>query len=270
MNFPVVEMFASIQGEGKYVGQPSIFVRVSGCNLRCCFKDSICDTPYTSYDPEKSPYKTMDDVINAYNELKAKYPNANHIVITGGEPLLYKDGIREFLNNVYVEYETVVTIETNGTLPPLDAVPIEDEYAIDLYSISPKLSTSVGNANGRLTTDQVINHNTKRINIPNLCAYVDTALEYQFKFVYSGPECIDEIKDIYRQMDEYVNEHYEDWKREDYHDRHPNKYTMLMPEGITNEQLAKSRIECAEKCLENGWCYTDRTHIIIWGDKRGV
>ena len=59
MNFPVIEMFTSIQGEGKWTGSPSFFVRVSGCNLRCCFKGSICDTPYSSYNPEKTPYKSM-------------------------------------------------------------------------------------------------------------------------------------------------------------------------------------------------------------------
>lgn len=265
MNFPVIEMFTSIQGEGKWTGSPSFFVRVSGCNLRCCFKGSICDTPYSSYNPEKSPYKSMQDLVVAFKKMQEENPNVKHLVITGGEPLLYKNGLDEFLTNVY-EDDMIVTIETNGTLEPLNA--FGEKYMIDLYSVSPKLSTSVGEANGLLTDDQVKQHNKKRINIDNLCKYVLNSIDYQFKFVYSGKECIDEIEDIYDRMKKYLED--DEGKLEDFLDYHPSNHTMLMPEGITNEQLSKSRIECAEMCVKKGWDYTDRTHIIIWGDKRGV
>ena len=139
---------------------------------------------------------------------------------------------------------------------------------IDLYSVSPKLSTSVGEANGLLIDGQVKQHNKTRINIDNLCKYVLNSIDYQFKFVYSGKECIDEIEDIYDRMKQHLED--DEGVLEDFLDYHPDNHTMLMPEGITNEQLAKSRIECAEMCVKKGWDYTDRTHIIIWGDKRGV
>ena len=76
---PVVEIFNSIQGEGKYTGYPSIFVRVSGCNLRCVFKDSRCDTPYTSFEPEKKLYEPMDDLMNSFIDIKDKFPKTKHI-----------------------------------------------------------------------------------------------------------------------------------------------------------------------------------------------
>ena len=270
MNFPVIEMFASIQGEGQFTGIPSFFVRVSGCNLRCCFKGSICDTPYSSYEPEKTGYETMDDVVKAFKKLREENPNVKHLVITGGEPLMYKKGLEEFLEATYDE-DLLVTIETNGTFEPLPS--FSNKYTIDLYSISPKLSTSVGNANGKLTVEQVKHHNETRINLKALCEFVLKSIGYQFKFVYSGPECIGEIKQLYADMQKYVDENFSEDQKQYYDTFSPtefNQFTMLMPEGITNEQLAKSRIECAEVCVKEGWQYTDRTHIIIWGDKRGV
>ena len=90
MKLPVVELFHSVQGEGIYTGVPSIFLRVTGCNLRCVFKDSICDTSYTSFNPEKPIFADMDQLEFAIGTLKAQYPNTKHLVITGGEPMLYK------------------------------------------------------------------------------------------------------------------------------------------------------------------------------------
>lgn len=265
MNFPVIEMFASIQGEGMYTGVPSFFVRVSGCNLRCCFKDSICDTPYSSYNPEKTPYKSMDDLVESFNKLRKENPKINHLVITGGEPMLYKEGLKEFLSKVYEE-DMIITVETNGTIEPIPAY--TEDYTIELWSISPKLSTSVGDANGKLSVEAINHHNKTRINIPALYKYVMDGLLYQFKFVYSGEECIKEIEDLYEQLNEYNKTQNPDndcWFESDLHSN-----TMLMPEGTTNEQLTKSRIEVVEKCVEKGWRYTDRTHIIIFGDVRGV
>lgn len=271
MNFPVIEMFASIQGEGEYTGYPSFFVRVSGCNLRCCFKGSICDTPYSSYEPEKTKYKSIKDVVNDFRNMEAKYPKINHLVITGGEPLLYKEGLCEFLKEVYRD-DMFVTIETNGTLEPIPAN--NPDFMIDMYSISPKLSTSVGNGNGKLSDIQMNLHNKTRINIPNLYKYVLDSIDYQFKFVYSGEECINEIEDLYKQLEKYGEENFNnqesDYKHDWFLSYHPNYHTKLMPEGVTNEQLQKSRNECVEKCMEKGWEYTDRMHIVIWGDKRGV
>src|ERR1700733_342651 len=73
----ISEIFYSVQGEGILAGVPSVFIRTSGCNLRC----SWCDTPYTSWKPEGEDL-TLDAVI----EQATAFPTARHIVITGGEP----------------------------------------------------------------------------------------------------------------------------------------------------------------------------------------
>ncbi len=77
----ISEIFYSIQGEGRLLGVPSVFIRTSGCNLRCRW----CDTPYTSWQPEGKAWS----VKKILGEI-AKYPT-RHVVITGGEPLLAPD-----------------------------------------------------------------------------------------------------------------------------------------------------------------------------------
>jgi 7-carboxy-7-deazaguanine synthase len=263
---PIIEMFASIQGEGKFSGKPSIFIRVSGCNLRCMFKDSICDTPYSSFNPEKSLYKSVDDEVQAFKEISKAHPRIKHVVITGGEPLLYKNDLEEFLGLIYTD-DMVITIETNGTRPILN--PISNKFKIDLYSVSPKLSTSVGKPNENISEEVISRHNSTRIDIPNLVDLVCYSRDYQFKFVYSGPECINEILDIYSKMAESIENNGEVTEMM-YKKKHPMNHTMLMPEGITEDQLRTKREEIVEKCMEMGWTYTDRLQILIWGDKRGV
>src|SRR5215471_11975983 len=74
----VSEIFYSIQGEGMLAGAPSVFIRLSGCNLRC----SWCDTPYTSWRPEGED-RTLEDVFAAVRKRRAA-----HVVVTGGEPMI--------------------------------------------------------------------------------------------------------------------------------------------------------------------------------------
>ena len=120
MNLSVSEIFYSVQGEGPLVGQPSVFLRLNGCNLRC----SWCDSKHTWNDKDK-----LWDDFDVANELSSY--SSNHIVITGGEPLLQKDVIYHLLGR-FQNYHC--TIETNGTI-----VPSCDLYdAVDLWMISPK------------------------------------------------------------------------------------------------------------------------------------
>lgn len=269
---PVVEMFTSIQGEGKYSGVPSHFVRVSGCNLRCVFKDSVCDTPYSSFKPEKPIANSMEELVQKFKLMQMENPRVKHVVITGGEPLMYRKDLEDFVGAIYDD-DMKITIETNGTYPILNPLSARNRFKIALYSVSPKLHTSVGKPgdyNGiKVTQEMVDRHDKQRINIENLVNIALNAEDYQFKFVYSGPECVDEIMDIYTKMGALV-ERMEMFPQSYYFKNHPFRHTMLMPEGITNEQLAAKRKEIAEICIKNGWFYSDRIHIVIWGDKRGV
>src|ERR1700759_1277653 len=102
----VSEIFYSVQGEGRLSGVPSVFVRTSGCNLRCRW----CDTPYASWTPEGAEM-SLPEILT---EVK-KHP-AHHVVVTGGEPMIAK-GMPEMLTALH-EAGKHITIETAGTISP--------------------------------------------------------------------------------------------------------------------------------------------------------
>lgn len=278
--FPVLEMFCSIQGEGKWTGVPSIFIRLAGCNLRCVFGNSRCDTPYSSFELEKPQWDTIYSAVDAFLNLYEQNPKVKHIVFTGGEPLLYKDQIKRFIELICKDTDGFnYTVETNGTLPAIEPWGDSDfNYWIDLWSVSPKLSTSVDHQCKFLTEAQRDNHDKTRINYDNLASYIiatrkanetnraygpdfeDNAPDYQLKFVYSGEDSVSEIKEILTGLSNEYNVDLDDL----------NEHVMLMPEGTTNDQLRNIQQECAEVCIREGWQFCDRLHIRIWGDKRGV
>ena len=259
----IVDCFVSIQGEGIYAGYPSLFIRVSGCNLRCCFKGSVCDTAYSSFNPEKGIY-TKDDIIKSLDQ----YSNVKHIVVTGGEPMLYQKELVDLFQYIHGEYY-LITIETNGTIAPID----EMEEFVALYSMSPKLNTSIPEpnfvyqvpVNGEMipksfTKKECDALNEKRINIEAICKMINQS-DYQLKFVYSNEDSLKEILEILDRIDKYMEEN----------GGYPviSNYVMLMPEGITSEQINENGRKAVDICIKHGWVYTDRLHIRLWGDQRG-
>src|ERR1700689_4467674 len=116
------ELFYSIQGEGKLMGVPSVFVRVSGCNLRCVW----CDTPYASWQPEGTDVPAAKIV-----EQVSAYP-ARHVVVTGGAPMIMPDIVE--LSSALKQRGYHTTTES--------ASRIHADVSVDLASLSPKLSNS--------------------------------------------------------------------------------------------------------------------------------
>ncbi len=96
------EIFYSIQGEGKWMGLPNIFIRTTGCNLRCSF----CDTTYAY---ETGEEMSIEEIINRIR----KHP-CNYVCITGGEPLLQEAIVQ--LIDVLLEKKYVICLETNGSI----------------------------------------------------------------------------------------------------------------------------------------------------------
>ncbi len=173
----VSEVFTSIQGEGLLTGVPSVFVRVSGCNLRCGF----CDTPYTSWEAT-GQHQALDDLVGQVGDAAG----VRHVVLTGGEPYVVK-GAPELARRLRrAGYH--LTVETAGTV-------FSRELEADLYSVSPKLVSSIPD-------DPVWGprHSATRLNREALAAFVATD-SYQLKFVVAEPRDLDEVEGLVGDLD---------------------------------------------------------------------
>lgn len=171
----ISEIFHSIQGEGVLAGVSSIFIRTSGCNLRCTW----CDTPYTSWKPEGT-----DQSVDAIVEAIATYP-AKHTVLTGGEPMLFEESV--VLCERLKALGHHITIETAGTV--FRPIPC------DLMSISPKLSNSTPQHDPFWS----IQHDKLRLQPEVLRKLMDHA-DYQLKFVVANPQDLEEIHPLVEQL----------------------------------------------------------------------
>lgn len=226
----ISEIFYSIQGEGRLLGVPSVFIRASGCNLRCRW----CDTPYTSWKPEGKSW----GVNNILNEV-AKYPT-RHVVITGGEPLLATDV--EELTLKLKQRDAHITIETAATIfKPL---------AADLISLSPKLANSTPWRRGK--GEFAAMHERRRLNCQVMQQFID-GYDYQLKVVVDRKEDVDEVRAVVGQL-----QHVDAAK------------VMLMAQGIKQEELVRKAQWIAELCKQYGYSYTPRLHIQLFGNRRGT
>jgi 7-carboxy-7-deazaguanine synthase len=221
----IAELFYSLQGEGALVGVPSVFIRTSGCNLRCAW----CDTPYTSWRPEGAEL-SLDQILD---EVRA-HP-ARHVVITGGEPMIAPDIIplTERLRALGLH----LTIETAGT--------VFQPVACDLMSISPKLANSTPQGPWAAQHDRV------RLQ-PAILLELMARYPYQLKFVIAAPGDIDEVHALLAALNAGP------------------RHVILMPEGIDRELLRERGAWLAEICKQEGFRFSPRLHIDLYGNQRGV
>lgn len=236
----IVEEFLSIQGEGKYQGSISYFIRFGGCNLNCIgFKNSTkspktgeiligCDT-IRAVRLDHFTYSDFDlnaTILNIKN-LKFK-PN---IVITGGEPLIYFKNEKFYkLVEILLNDGYKIHFETNGTIfIDFKKFPL---YKRCTFAISVKLSFARAN---------------NCINFDALKNFKDNA-DFFYKFVLiKGYE-----KEIFKILDVVNGEVY------------------CMPLGANQKELSKNAKFVFEFCVKNGFNYSDRLHIRIFNDLEGV
>lgn len=226
----IAEIYKSVQGEGFLTGTESVFVRASGCNLRCWF----CDTPFTSWRPEGEDLD-VEEILRQVASF-----DCSHVVVTGGEPMLFAEliplcgGLRE------AGYH--ITIETAGTLH----LPVE----CDLMSISPKLGNSTPSV--ELDAKWHDRHERSR-HVPDVIRRLIAEHQHQIKFVVDRPVDCDEI------------ELYLDELAEIKQDR-----VLLMPQGTDNVRLVEIGSWLRDYCHEKGYQFCPRTHIELFGAARGT
>lgn len=226
----MAEIFYSIQGEGRLVGTPSVFIRTSGCNLRCVW----CDTPYTSWRPQGVEWSLREIVAEA-----RKFP-ARHAVVTGGEPLLQVDIGR--LTAKLKENGYHITIETAATL--------FKPVVCDLLSMSPKLSNSTPwkREKGRFAGM----HEGRRLNFPVIQRFID-GYDYQLKFVADRRRDFAEIEEVLSRL-----------KGVD------RARVLVMAQAKSKKELREKSPWIVGLCKKHGFSYTPRLHIELYGNRRGT
>jgi 7-carboxy-7-deazaguanine synthase len=297
----------TIQGEGKLAGTPSLFIRFAGCNLCCAWElpdknICTCDSNHT-INPHplwgvalgvvsSSLANIQISISDAIKTIKHNIGTLNHIVITGGEPLLQRKTLTQLVNALKDEFKAHLTLETNGTLFDLNIA-----RQVDLISISPKLKNSnptlqkmqteetklpiivedheefedsAGNAarvdradvpkvDNMRKADRVFeSHAQKRVNIEILQSFIDTANDYckeiQFKFVVAS------AKDEYEIKEEFLSK----LSKLDKAD------ILVMPLGSTVKELEQTSPAAFEIAVKNGWRFSPRLQINLFDNRAKV
>lgn len=244
----VSESFFSIQGEGKTMGVPSVFLRLAGCNLMCGGKGTEkdmklyngatwrCDSievwrkgkPYTA----QELVNKLDDDFGFITHLK----NGAHLIITGGEPMLQQKGIISLINYLKeMDIHPYIEFETNGTIQPTE----DFEYCVRTpqWNVSPKLENSGEPLN---------------IRINKSLFYFSGVKNSQFKFVISNGDDMNEVLKI---VNEYLIDGVKVW---------------LMPSASDQIELNQRAPLVAEIAKTINFNYSHRLHITLWNKKTGV
>ena len=226
----IAEIYRSIQGEGVLTGAESIFIRASGCNLRCWF----CDTPYASWNPEGDDYS-----VNEIMERVSGW-DCRHVVLTGGEPMLFAELI-PLCNRLRAE-NYHITIETAGTL----FLPVE----CDLMSISPKTNNSAPDATDHPRWHR--RHERSRF-APHVIKQLLDSYHCQIKFVVDNESDLQEIDEYLRQFPTISS-----------------SQIYLMPQGRTPDELYQTEIWLKPLCQQLGYHFCPRKQIEWFGAAKGT
>lgn len=249
----LVEHFYSIQGEGRYIGTPSLFFRFGGCNMKCegfgCIESAPngvkvlgCDTVYAvnkeHFSQNWIPIKSANELLNILNLYDL--PLGVDIVLTGGEPLIYANEavFIEFLEALNADGHRI-TFETNGSLHvDFERHPI---YRECIFALSVKLS----NSNEPFS---------KRVKGEIISSIALNAKEAFFKFSIDADSITAGLEDEILEIISYA----------------PKTLVYCMPLGGTKEEVEANTEPLIEFCKAKGYNFSDRLHIRIWNQNRGV
>ena len=234
-----------------------------------------CDSWYTSWKPEKP---TTRITLNAVKQMFVDNPQIRHTMITGGGPTMHPELLQEMCQ-LAKNFGHIITIETEGS----EFV----QTVADFISLSPKFSNStpiVGQnhiyLNRPMRQDEHDAHEAMRKNYEAMYYMITKHADFQIKPVISSLADLEELESLYFHIADHgcdvIAEYHSfreisemiEWKEEFI--KHMKRHTYCMPMGVTDVELAKTRIWLIEECVKRGLNYTDRLHIIAYGMKRGV
>ena len=231
---PIRERFVSLQGEGSLVGVPSSFVRVAGCNLRCTW----CDSPETSWNPSGEQI-SIDELV----AFCARGPR--HVVLTGGEPLLFP-GVAALSRRLHAAGHHI-TVETAGTV-------WLDGLACDLLSLSPKLAHSTPWQRAPRLADR---HERLRLDVAVLGRLL-AEFAWQLKFVVRAEAAGEDLAEIEGMLARLGVPASERWR------------VLVMPECTDPAALVACERALVAACVERGFRLGERLHIALFGHTPGT
>jgi len=229
----ISEHFYSIQGEGITMGVPSVFLRLTACNL-LCKGDWICDTIEVW---KKGDNYTHDEAMKLFEDNYLElFKKGVHLVLTGGEPVLQQKELEVFLREYYNKHGMMpfVELETNGTKL------LNDSFfnLVTLINCSPKLSNSGEPYNKRIKRDVLKQINSHEFSI--------------FKFVITKQQDWEEVQEL-------INKY--ELKKEK---------IVLMPGADDEIMLKQNSKMVSDICKDNQILYSSRLQIEIWNKTTGV
>ncbi|HFU75970.1 MAG TPA: 7-carboxy-7-deazaguanine synthase QueE [Arcobacter sp.] len=251
--FYLTEQFFSIQGEGKYAGIPSYFLRTGGCNLSCPgFGASYdvngvekmgCDTYFAVDGHFSSSWTKIEEASKLISELDTEFKNIGYkpqVVITGGEPLMYhRDEVFYDVVSWLVEHGVVVTFETNGTVEiDFEKYP---KYQKTVFALSIKLANSGEPFEKRIkpkAIEKMVTHGK------------DSFFKFTIDKKLTQTTALNEIKEITRPF--------------------PNQMIYCMPVGESRASIWHNDRAVFEFCMKHGFYYSDRLHIRVFDTTQGV
>ncbi len=252
--FWLSESFISLQGEGRYAGVPSYFLRIGGCNLRCKGfgaeyeidgqKRYGCDTWFAVDRAFSSQWRAIDSAELLLEDIERSFSELGylpHVVITGGEPLIYaSDPIFYGVIEGLIELGVQITIETNATLSP-DFIHYP-AYSSCTFALSIKLSNSAEAKERRICLEALESLATHAKE-----AFMKFALD---RALIESGAALKEINELRRVL--------------------PKLEIYCMPVGESKETLSKNDRAVFEFCIRHNFRYSDRLHIRIFDTTLGV
>jgi len=286
----VSEVFYSLQGEGRFVGVPSVFLRTYGCNFTCAgfgcapgeksseadavaktvelyndfnslpLVNTGCDS-YASWHPafkHLSPTQTTEELVERMlaltpnNAWVQNNGNDVHLVITGGEPLLgWQRAYADLLSHERMRDLKNITFETNGT----QELHKDFKHFLLDWTLNPRLGKKGPTAltfsvSAKLSASGELWEEAIRPDI--VMSYADIGHTY-LKFVVETDE---HIHDAIRATDEYRRAGFKGM-------------IYLMPQGGVVQPYDKNKLRIADICVTQGWNYSPRLHVDLWGNGWG-